>query len=125
MSIYEGKICPYCGAKTEYTDSSCVYGTSYGMIYICHPCKAWVGVHKGTDKALGRLANASLRKAKMDAHKYFDQIWRSGRMSRSLAYAKLAAFMNIDIEDCHIGMFDEDQCSAVEDFSRMILETIG
>ena len=31
------------------------------MIYICKPCDAYVGVHKGTDKALGRLANKELR----------------------------------------------------------------
>lgn len=53
-----GHICPYCGCFAEFVDSSCVYnGKSYGMIYLCRPCVAWVGVHKGTDNALGRLAN--------------------------------------------------------------------
>ncbi len=55
--ILSGKICPYCGNRTEYVDSSVIYGRSYGMIYLCWDCMAYVGVHKGTDRALGRLAN--------------------------------------------------------------------
>lgn len=31
-------------------------------------------------------------------------------MSRSMAYANLAKEMNIDVEDCHIGMFNINQC---------------
>lgn len=33
--ILSGKICPYCGNRTEYVDSSVIYGRSYGMIYLC------------------------------------------------------------------------------------------
>ena len=66
--IIAGKICPYCGKPTEYVDSSIIYGRSYGMIYLCRDCRAYVGVHKGTDQALGRLANAELREAKKEAH---------------------------------------------------------
>ena len=63
--IMAGKICPYCGQPTEYVDSAAVYhGISYGMIYLCRKCDAYVGVHRGTDKALGRLANRSLREWK-------------------------------------------------------------
>lgn len=76
--INKGLICPYCNSKTEYIDSKYIYGTSYGMIYICKPCDAYVGVHKGTDNALGRLADKRLRKAKKDAHYFFDKIARTG-----------------------------------------------
>lgn len=48
--------CDYCGGPTEYVDSSVIYGRSYGMIYLCRPCRAYVGVHRGTNKPLGRLA---------------------------------------------------------------------
>ena len=72
--ILTGLICPYCGGETAYIDSCRVYGRSYGMMYICRPCDAWVGVHKGTDKALGRLANKELREAKKEAHFWFDKI---------------------------------------------------
>jgi hypothetical protein len=55
--ILSGKICPYCKAKTSFVDSSLIYNKSYGMIYICFECDAYVGCHKGTDKAKGSLAN--------------------------------------------------------------------
>lgn len=44
--IITGKVCPYCGKPTEYVDSSVIYGRSYGMIYLCRDCRAYVGVHK-------------------------------------------------------------------------------
>ena len=75
-SILTAQICPYCGDKPEYVDSSAVYKRSYGMIYLCRLCDAYVGVHKGTSNSLGRLANAALRQYKMEAHAAFDPIWR-------------------------------------------------
>ena len=59
--------CDYCGRETEYVDSKVIYGKSYGKIYLCRNCMAYVGVHKGTDKPLGRLANAELRNWKKAA----------------------------------------------------------
>ena len=53
--------CDYCGREAEFVDSKIIYGRSYGKIYLCRNCMAYVGVHKGTDKPLGRLANAELR----------------------------------------------------------------
>lgn len=51
-------ICNYCGTPADFVDSSVVYhGHSFGMIYLCPRCGAYVGVHKGSDKPLGRLAN--------------------------------------------------------------------
>lgn len=60
--MLKGRICPYCHIKTEYKNSVDIYGADYGMIYICPKCRAYVGVHKGTDKAKGRLANEYLRR---------------------------------------------------------------
>jgi len=132
--ICHAKICPYCGEKPEFVDSSVIYGQSYGMIYLCSPCDAYVGVHKGSDKALGRLANKELREAKKKAHFYFDKLWKakvqiginedSGRKSgkryiawrskcRSGAYKWLSEAMSIDPEFTHIGMFDIENCGKV------------
>jgi hypothetical protein len=131
--LYTGHICPYCGGKTEYIDSSYVYGRSYGMIYICKSCDAYVGVRKGTDKALGRLANKELREAKKQAHYYFDQIaktslinkiwrkWIPNISNRSKAYKWLAMQLNIDEEFCHIGMMDVEQCDKVVEACKPFL----
>lgn len=107
------KLCDYCGKPAIYTDSSLVYGKSYGMIYYCPDCHAWVGVHRGTDKPLGRLADAELRDWKKKAHDAFDPIWRTGRMKRNAAYAWLAQKLGIDAKEAHIGMFDSAQCIQV------------
>ncbi len=116
--IMQGRICPYCKSGTEYIDSAEVYnGVSYGMIYMCRPCDAYTGVHKGTDTALGRLANAELRKWKKEAHKHFDVIWKSGFTDRKEAYKELGEHLNIPTEYIHIGMFGVETCKKVVEWS--------
>lgn len=135
--ILTGKICPYCGNPTEYVDSSVIYGRSYGMIYLCRDCKAYVGVHKGTDQALGRLANAELREAKKEAHFYFDQIAKTNLINkiwkkhipdtsnRNKAYLWLSNQLDIPRELCHIGMFDAEDCKRVVELCKPIIEKYG
>ena len=107
-------MCPYCGGRSEYTSSREVYhGKDYGMIYLCRPCEAYVGCHQGTAIPLGRLANAELRSAKMEAHRMFDPLWKDGDMNRHNAYAWLARELGLPTRYCHIGMFDVDQCQKV------------
>lgn len=115
IEIIKGKICPYCYNNSEFIDSSLYYsnGVSYGMIYICRPCDAIVGVHKGTENALGRLANSTLRNLKKQAHTMFDQLWKTNEMSRSEAYRWLSQAMNLPPEYTHIGMFSEKSCEKV------------
>lgn len=108
--------CDYCGRRAEYVDSAEIYhGKSYGMIYLCRPCRAYVGVHDGTNKPLGRLADAELREWKKRAHAAFDPIWQQGRFrkKRNKAYAWLAEKMGLTKEETHIGMFDVPQCKQV------------
>jgi hypothetical protein len=104
-------LCPYCGKQAQLVDSSIVYGGhSYGPIWDCRPCDAYVGCHRGTKKPLGRLANKELREWKKKAHAVFDPLWRSGAMRRTHAYAHLARIMHLPKHEAHIGMFDVMQC---------------
>lgn len=119
--ILKGKICPYCGKLTEYVDSAEIYGKSYGMIYICRDCRAYVGVHDGSSKALGRLANEELRKLKNEAHYYFDKIWKVDYMSRREAYTWLSEQLKLPIKYTHIGMFSEKTCKDVIYLSKQFL----
>jgi len=116
--ILKGLICPYCGCDSEYVDSSCIYGKSYGMIYLCAKCDAYCGVHVGTDKALGRLANKELRYWKKQAHLYFDVLWKSGKMRRSKAYWWLSNELGIRKKYTHIGMFSVETCKRVVELSK-------
>lgn len=112
MNVY----CDYCGEKAELVDSRVIYGRSYGhKVWLCRKCMAYVGCHKGTDKPLGRLANAELRYWKRRAHDAFDPLWKYGRFRgyRNAAYAWLAQKMGLPVEKTHIGMFDVAQCKKV------------
>ncbi len=136
--IINAEICPYCGEIPDYVDSKVIYhGKSYGMMYYCLNCDAYVGVHKGTNKPLGRLANKELREYKKLAHYYFDKISKTDlinkiydsvypeKSNRNKAYYWLAKQMGIDKEFCHIGMFDIDQCSMVVEICKNALKSIS
>lgn len=110
--------CPYCGKQANFVDSEVIYGRSYGMVYLCNGCDAYVGVHKGTDKPLGRLADKELRRWKMAAHEAFDPLWKSGKMKRNQAYEWLAEQMGLSRQETHIGMFDISQCKQVVNICR-------
>ena len=115
--ILSGKFCPYCGCESEMVNSSVIYGKDYGLIYLCLPCDAYVGVHDGTEIAKGRLADASLRALKRQAHEYFDNLWmrkmetdKIGRgKARKMAYKWLSRQLGTPFQETHIGMFNEEQ----------------
>lgn len=131
--IRSGKICPYCNQKTEYVDSEIIYRIrSYGMVYYCKPCDAWVGVHKGTDKALGRLANSDLREAKKEAHFYFDQLWKAKiemgftkGSARGKAYKWLSKQLGITGEETHVGWMDVELCKKVVEICKPYVEKLN
>ena len=111
--ILLGKVCPYCGKDSELIDSSEIYGTSYGPIYICRDCNAYVGCYNGTTNSLGRLANKELREAKKRAHHYLDQLWKPNRNKRYRTYTWLSKELGIPREITHIGMSDIEQCNRI------------
>ena len=130
--IISGKYCPYCLGRSQLVDSAIIYsGKSYGKIYLCGQCDAHVGLHKGTSKSLGRLANADLRFWKRRAHECFDPIWGkliekgvSRRKARAAAYEWLSRKMELPIEDTHIGYFDVAECQKVIDLCGMFRENV-
>jgi hypothetical protein len=117
-------ICPYCKKPAPLVDSALVYGgTSYGPIYCCKDCDAWVRCHKGTTRRLGRMANAELGKLRTAVHDVFDPVWKrllaarqrtdpsySKNKARTACYTRLAERMGIPLKECHIANFDPDQC---------------
>lgn len=126
--------CPYCGRGAALVTGDVIYPHRPDLAALkfwqCAPCDAYVGCHRpgavigrvlgkevlsdGT-APLGRLADEALRTAKGRAHRVFDPLWKQGQMSRRGAYAWLAGELRIDIDQCHIGMFDLAQCAQVID----------
>jgi hypothetical protein len=105
-------LCPYCGGNAKLIDSILIYGKSYGMVWSCLPCDAYVGTHKGSKEhiPLGRLANRELRYWKGRAHEEFDKLWKTGRMTRRDAYKTMQGLMGMTPAQAHIGKFDVQQC---------------
>lgn len=122
-------LCPYCGGAAKHLTSSAeiYHGRDYGPMWVCMPCGAWVGCHKGTDRPLGRLANKELREWKVKAHAAFDPLWErklaKRRRERGPDYPKAAARgsgykwlaqqLGIEQKDCHVGLFDVETCKRV------------
>lgn len=127
--------CPYCGQPASLVSGRQVYPRRSQLrdrkYWSCEPCGAHVGCHtkgspvfrKGTvivsdgTYPLGTLANAALRAIRQQVHEAFDPLWSNdaslddkGKNARTRAYSWLASVMNLPTADCHIGMFDEEQC---------------
>lgn len=111
--------CPYCSKEATLVSGDLIYPRRSDLhclrLWACLPCGAWVGCHAGTTQPLGRLANAELRRAKMAAHAAFDPLWRFKNQPqvRNAAYSWLAKQLGIPRDECHIGMFDIEQCQQV------------
>lgn len=68
--------CPYCGRRAVLRDASYVYGSHVynpeQKLYVCagYPaCNSYVGVHLGSLRPKGSLANGTLRNKRILAHK--------------------------------------------------------
>lgn len=107
--------CPYCGGSSKLVDSREIYGRSYGLVWHCRPCDAYVGVHKDspTHAPLGSLANRDTRAWRVRAHDAFDPLWKRGRVSRSDAYKMLADKLRISPARTHISWLDVEGCKEV------------
>lgn len=125
MKPIDPPICPYCTKPAMFFASSArfYHDTDFGPVWACLPCQAWVGCHKTSARhvPLGRLADAELRRAKQEAHRFFDPLWKgkirrdgcSKGEARQAGYKWLADQMGIAIPACHIGHFDVEQCRRV------------
>lgn len=114
-------ICPYCGQPAQLVEKKIIEGPAYGkirMVWMCKPCKAWVGCHPGTIVPLGTLANAELRRWRTKAHDTMDLIWKNGEMKRPEFYAMLERAFKRKI---HIGQADIETCKQVIEFANAFI----
>lgn len=116
--------CPYCNLDAHLVSGDTIYPHRPDLHHLhfwhCAPCGAYVGCHRGTERPLGGLANVELRLAKQQAHAAFDPLWKFHTwtdgyqtMTRDAAYEWLADQLGMSRADCHVGMFDVEQCQRV------------
>lgn len=125
-----GTVCKYpclCGGKMTLRDSE--YGLYYGCANFPN-CGGKVGAHQDSGEPLGTPADDETKKARIEAHEWFDRLWaREGKISkdfipmrRGQAYAWLRNRMGLDRDECHIGLFNKEQCAEVVRLSKSKLE---
>ena len=109
--------CPYCGAPAICRPASMVHGKNTWQkgthLYVCTrwpDCDSYVTAHKNTLLPMGSLANRDLRNKRIHAHHAFDQLWKSGRMTKKEAYRWLQMQFGLPRENAHIGMFGDYLC---------------
>lgn len=59
---------------------------------------------------MGTLANGDLRNKRIQAHKAFDWMWKSGLMTKWQAYKWMQGKLDLSDEQAHIAMFSEYMC---------------
>ena len=96
--------CPYCGARAFLRPASVVYGERAApgsKLYVCgnYPaCDSYVAAHRTSQLPMGTLADKQLRRERQAAHAVFNQLWKSGLMSKRQAYLWLQA--KLDLPEC-------------------------
>lgn len=111
--------CPHCAGKVQIVTNDRIYGRMFGhwpWACLCSGCGAYVGFHPLTGIPLGTLATQPMREARKRAKNAFNTLWQGteeiASMTRSEAYAWLAATLKIEPGACHVGWFDVAQCEA-------------
>lgn len=115
--------CNLCGGTVEKRSNADVYGREFGrwpFIYLCLKCGAYVGLHPGTERALGTLADVHTRVARRTLKPGFERIWKERLCSRTQAYKLLAEELGITADRCHWGLFDFDECNAAAKASERV-----
>ena len=118
--------CPYCGSPVVLRSADGIYkhDGAETMLYVCskYPeCDAYVRIYPGTKIPIGSLANKELRLLRIEAHRYFDQLFLSGLMSKNQAYEWLAFMLQAPPSQAHIGYLGEYYCGQViKECKRML-----
>ena len=118
--------CPYCGRNAVFRKASYVHknASDNDYLYVCsgYPnCDAYVGVHAGTKIPKGTLADAKLRRKRIETHQVFDAIWKNGILTRKDAYLWMSDIFCLSTAQAHIGHFSHYRCDCLIDESRKVL----
>ena len=108
--------CPNCGAKATLHPASYVYDNnrsagSYLDVCDRYPiCNSYVAAHRSTLLPMGSLADAELRHKRIQAHRAFDRLWRSGLMTKKEAYQWIQAEFGLHEDQAHIAQLGTNMC---------------
>lgn len=95
------------------------------MAYVCsnYPkCDSFVIADPVTKQPRGSLADRELRRLRFFAHNQFDQLHKSGRMTRKEAYRWLAYITQSPVGHAHIGHMGTYYCQVIIRESKKLLQ---
>lgn len=91
-----------------------------GRRYVCPECGGAHLAHPdGTPT--GVPPNKKTGEARKRAHRAFDKLWQSGKVTREEAYRILRTVMGLSFQEAHFGRFTKKQC----EFLICKLEELG
>lgn len=119
--------CPYCGSTSILRSAEGIYrdNSRNTMLYVCRnypACDAYVRAQPGSHLPVGTMANGKLRALRKDAHRYFDQLYKRGLMTKEEAYHWLADTLATPMDRAHIGLLGEYYCGVVIQESQKLLQ---
>lgn len=112
-------VCPECGAPMVLKSSK--FGKFWGCSeWSVTRCKGSVSAHQATGEPMGTPARQEVKEARKRAHRAFDELWTSGRMSRKHAYQWMQKVMKLSKREAHIANFGLAQCQQlIDELSRL------
>ena len=113
--------CPYCGSLAVLRPARGVYGdrpeSKDTWLYMCRrwpACDAYVKAHPGgSHRPMGRLANETVRRKRVQAHQALDAVQQHWGLDREGVYAWLQNELGLPASEVHIAMFGEYRCDQV------------
>lgn len=124
--VPSGQIRCHCGrpAVLRSAEGICKTHRPGAMVYVCSnfpACNSFVMASPDTLAPMGTLAPPELRRLRYEAHQQFDQLHKSGLMTRQEAYRWLAYIVQAPMSHAHIGHLGEHYCRIVIQESRKLL----
>ncbi len=101
----ENPICPKCGGEAV------PHLTEWGLKHTHCGLWSWGGKD---------LVDGETHDARKAAHKALDPVWKSGRVSRSMAYKLLAQALELPHKKVHMNIMDKETARRVPDAVRKI-----
>ena len=112
--------CPYCNARAVRRPARDIIGSAArdydAYLWVCsrYPaCNSYVSAHKKSGLPMGVLADPSLRRKRIQAHRAFNQLWQQGPFTKQQAYRWLQGALGLDEEQAHIAQFSHCMCDKV------------
>ncbi len=107
-------VCPDCTVRMRLRGKS-------RLKYVCLQCRASLIANK-YGQPLGSPTTKDVRRLRMRAHIAFDQLWKSGDVTRSSAQRWIANELGIPFRRCHFGYMNRQQLEVVIDLSNAVLD---